>query len=297
MRKGKLPANLQLASWKDEFGETTLLTDNRGLMKLYLDGGLQFTENEEKRYHQILFLLPSLMVREKDMSVLVLGGGDGLGIRELVAQENIKDVTLVDISNFMITLATHHPEMKRLNENSFHNKKVTTVIQDSKDFIINAHRENKKYDLIVLDYPDPNTEEDNPINALFEVEHLKEVKALLKKDGILSMQSTAVAISPNVFRKIQQNFMECFDGILPLRVPIESFLDVGIILAKDTGKEWELFESFPDRMFCTEDSLVALTTFHKDELPTLDDDVIKSLSISELTRIDVFNDLEEMYEK
>ncbi len=104
---------ITLAFWKENDTEIHFYEDERiGSVAMTINGGLQFDSRYEYRYHQALFLLPALCLDvNKENNILVLGGGDGLGVRELLRLNHITSIDVVDISQFMITLAKYHPKM------------------------------------------------------------------------------------------------------------------------------------------------------------------------------------------
>lgn len=267
--------------WKDEFAEVVLRKEN-GFLRMYINNGLQFDERDEYRYHQTVFLLPALCLNpERENSVLVLGGGDGLGVRELLRLPYIKQIDLVDISPYIVTLAKTHPEMLRLNMGSLNNEKVNVIIGDGYEYVQTA---NKKYDLIVLDYPDPSIREDDPVNKLFTRKHFEDVKGILNEDGIMSMQATSVVVSPNVFRWLQLQVGKVFETVVPLRVNIGSFGDIGVILA---GEKVRLETNIPEGVFFNEDSLNEFAILHEDEKPDISDKELINLPIYQVIGYDL----------
>src|SRR5206468_8625237 len=93
---------------------------------LTLNGGLQFSSLDEVRYHEFLVHVPMVFARER-VSVLVLGGGDGLGLREILKYPNVESVTLVDLDPAMTHFAATHPVMTALNHRSFADARVAVV--------------------------------------------------------------------------------------------------------------------------------------------------------------------------
>jgi len=286
-----------LYTWTDEFGRLSLFKDDENFTRLHINNGLQFMERDEHRYHQSVFMLPSLFVESKKQKVLVLGGGDGLGARELLKLDSVASIDLVDISDAMIFMSTKHKEMTRLNEDSLNNKKVTVHIQDSNDFIVDALKKNNKWDLIILDYPDPSVHKDSPINHLFSAEHYRDVMELLNKNGVMAIQSTSVYISPNVFTKIAINLSKSATSILQLAINIQSFGDIGVIFARKNEDEtaeskgqWALKHKVPKRAFFREETIGRFLIFMEDEKPTLDLDVIEEMSFPNLIKHDISSD-------
>jgi len=287
----------ELYKYSDSFGDISLYRDNDGFRALNINSGLQFLERDEHRYHQTVFMMPSLFAKSKQQKVLILGGGDGLGARELLKLPAVDTIDLVDISSAMIFMSSQHPDMTILNGNSLTDDRVTVHVQDSNDFIRNAKAENKKWDLIVLDYPDPSIDANSPINHLFSKEHFAEVIDLLSDKGVMSIQSTSVYISPNVFAKINTNLQQVSTSVFNMVVNIQSFGDIGVIYcrkSKNDNQEWNLQHEVPERAFFNAQSIARFLYFLEDEKPSLEPQDIENLTISELIKYDISADIKRI---
>ncbi|MGC8579399.1 MAG: hypothetical protein ACP5MB_05005 [bacterium] len=286
---------ITLAFWKEDGVEYHLYKDERtNSVAMSINGGLQFDSRYEYRYHQSLFLLPALCLdTTKENNVLVLGGGDGLGARELLRLKHITSIDLVDISHFMITLAKHHPDMLELNLGSLHNPRVNVIIEDGIKYV---EETDKKYDLIILDYPDPSfSNKKDQVNRLFTRKHYQDIKRLLKPNAIVAMQSTSVLISPNVFRYIQLLLKNLYSNILPMRIFMPIYGDIGIIIASDNEITF-YEENIPQGVFFTKESLASFLLMHQDEMPTVGDDELMKYDIADLVKYDLFARLEDIKE-
>src|SRR3954471_6071702 len=99
---------LVITRWKDD-------------LRLYINGNLQFSSRDEYRYHEAL-VHPALQALPWARRVLVLGGGDGLALREILRYKNIEHVTVVDLDPAMTGAFTTRPELAALNNQSFSDK-------------------------------------------------------------------------------------------------------------------------------------------------------------------------------
>lgn len=97
-------------------------------LRLFLNGDLQFSSSDEYRYHEAL-VHPALAGARS--SVLVLGGGDGLALREILRYDDVEQVTLVDLDPAVTALASTMPELRQLNHDAFADPRVTTVNDDA----------------------------------------------------------------------------------------------------------------------------------------------------------------------
>ena len=94
-----------------------VMTKHKDDLRLFLDGNLQFSSNDEYRYHEALVHIPMMYAKNHDR-VLILGGGDGLAAREVLKYEDVKEIVLVDIDKKMTDLCTENEQITRLNNNS-----------------------------------------------------------------------------------------------------------------------------------------------------------------------------------
>jgi len=188
----------------------------------------------------------------------------------------------------MVFLAKKHPVLRRLNQDSLNNPKVKVLIADAFTFVKEAKKEGKKWDIVVADYPDPSWQDNNQVNRLFTGEHFADIKTLLNKGGIFSAQSTSVFISPNVFRRITLLLANHFKVVVPLKVNIFSYGDVGITLSFDEGDLIFKRQPSPKDYFFTQESINDFIFYHNDEKSNLPDDVLLSVPLSRLVAYDLF---------
>ena len=156
---------------------------NNGKIRLYLDGNLQFEQGIwDKLYHET-FAQPAFLLRPKAKNILVLGGGDGILLREIF-KHPVEKVTLVDIDREVVNSAKYLNFVKEINKNSFWNKKLKVRIGDAFKFI---ETNRNKYDLIFIDFPDPT---DDSLSRLYSQEFYFLVRKRLKSNGIVVIQSS-----------------------------------------------------------------------------------------------------------
>ena len=94
--------------------------------RLFLNGNLQLCSTDEARYHESL-VHPAMALAGRPRRVLILGGGDGCALREVLKYKFIKEITLVDLDPAVTGLAGTHPLLTRLNNNAFQNARVTAL--------------------------------------------------------------------------------------------------------------------------------------------------------------------------
>lgn len=192
--------------------------------RLYLNGNLQFSTADEYRYHEPLVHVPMALTNHHER-ILILGGGDGLAVRELLNYPDVQQIDLVDLDPVMTQLATSHPMLRQLNERSMSNPKVKVYNQDAFTFI---KRSSDVYSVIIIDLPDPN---DTGLGKLYTREFYQMVKKRLAADGVVGTQATSPYFAPNAFWCIAHTLADVFPGTLPYTAYVPSFGQWGFVLA------------------------------------------------------------------
>src|SRR5215470_11091926 len=160
IKANKLTSLVEDDLFADEiiFARTTpyqriVVTRGRAGFQLFLNGHLQFSSADEYRYHEAL-VHPAMMLAGSPRRVLVLGGGDGLALREILRYPSVEYVTLVDLDPEMTKLSEAFSPLAELNKHSFSDPRVHVINQDA---MIWLEEENPQYDCAIVDFPDPNT--------------------------------------------------------------------------------------------------------------------------------------------
>ncbi len=164
-------------------------------IRLYLDKQLQFSSVDEQIYHEAL-VHPIMSKVIDPKRVLILGGGDGLALREVLKYETVLHVDLVDLDGSMIDMARNVPELVSLNKNAFFDNRVNTHVCDAKEFL---NSPSSLYDVIIIDFPDPATE---LLSTLYTSELFARIATFLTEDGAFVCQSNSPADAPLVYWSI-----------------------------------------------------------------------------------------------
>ncbi len=153
---------------------------------LYLDGFVQFSSGSEQLYHFCIANLPVTAAADRGHAVkraLILGGGDGLVARNLIAIPQVEKVRMVELDPEMIRLARTDERLRRYNLDSLRNPKVEVTVADAFTWV-GQHAE--RYDLIVIDFPSPKN---LALARLFSVEFYRRVFDRLNPGGFLTIQA------------------------------------------------------------------------------------------------------------
>lgn len=201
-----------------------VLTHNKSDYRLYLNNNLQFSSADEYRYHEAL-VHPVMSIAKKADHVLVLGGGDGLAVREILKYKNVKTITLVDLDEGMTKLFKTNKVLTDLNQNSLNNTKVTVINTDA---YIWAKSSNVKYDVAIIDFPDPSN---YSLGKLYSLNFYQTIQSILQPDAAIVVQTTSPYFAPKSFWCINKTVMAVFPQTDAYHAYVPSFGEWGFTIA------------------------------------------------------------------
>ncbi len=172
-----------------------VLTASNGDVRLFLDGGLQFSTADEHRYHEALVHPPMALAQRRER-VLVLGGGDGLAVREILKWPEVQSVTLVDLDPAVTRLARTHAALRDANERSLDDPRVTVVHDDAGAFLA---RPGGPFDVVIVDLPDPNHES---LAKLYSRPFYERLRQRLGVGGTVAVQATSPTFAREAYWSI-----------------------------------------------------------------------------------------------
>ncbi len=129
------------------------VTRYRERTRLFLNHSIQFDSLDEHRYHEPL-VHPVMSLATRRNNVLILGGGDGMAVREVLRYGDVETVTLVDLDPRVTEIFRDHPELSLLNDKSLSDQRVDIQNGDAWQFI---EKSSQVFDVIIVDLPDPKT--------------------------------------------------------------------------------------------------------------------------------------------
>ena len=194
---------------------------------LFLNGNLQFNSFDEYRYHEAL-VHPAFAAFGADAKrVLVLGGGDGLALREVLKYKSVEAVTLVDLDPEMTGLSKNFPALAELNGNAYADARVSTVNADAYVWLDNTQIE--PFDVVIVDFPDPNN---FALGKLYTTRFYNLLKQKLKPDAAVVVQTTSPLIARQSFWCIITTIEAAGFAVKPYQTTVPSFGVWGYALAK-----------------------------------------------------------------
>jgi spermidine synthase len=202
-----------------------VITRNRRGFQLHLNGNLQFNSMDEYRYHEAL-VHPAMATATRHDNILILGGGDGLGLREVLRYADVERVTLVDIDPNMTRLSTEFPLLAELNGNAFDDPRVEVVNADAMIWLESADR---LYDVVLIDFPDPNT---YSLGKLYTTRFYRQLRARLAPDVAIGIQCTTPLLARRSYWCIIRTMEASGFHVRPYHASVPSFGDWGFGLAR-----------------------------------------------------------------
>jgi spermidine synthase len=228
-------------------------------MRLYLDGGLQFSTRDEYRYTESL-VYPALGAGAH--SVLVLGGGDGLAARELLRAPGVDKIEQIELDPAVIELA--RSTMRYANGGSLDNPRVHVVTGDAMKWLRDTT--SPSFDAIIVDLPDPDTP---VLGRLYSTEFYALVSRALAPGGLMVVQSGSPYSTPTAFWRTVSTITAAGYAVTPYHVYVPTFGDWGFALARRGGKAPQpaLPRDAPPLRFLNPSVLDAATVFAPDVKP------------------------------
>lgn len=201
-----------------------VVTNNRQGFQLYLNGHLQFNSVDEYRYHEAL-VHPAMMAAQQPKRVLVLGGGDGLAVREILKHDGVESVTLVDIDPGMTEIATQLPLVRELNQESLLDEKVTVVNTDA---FVWVGEERELFDAVIIDFPDPGS---YSVGKLYTTFFYRRLRQIISPDAVVSIQCTSPLVAGQSYWCILRTMEEAGFKVRPYCTAVPTFGVWGFALA------------------------------------------------------------------
>ena len=174
----------QVVSARTAFQQVKVVdTYNLGRV-LILDNKIQSAEADEYIYHECL-VHPAMMRHGDPATVLILGGGEGATLREVLKYKSVVRVTMVDIDEELVRLCDQY--LEEWHGGAFKNPRVDLVFEDAGEFVT---RGKDMYDVIIMDINDPVS--GGPAAALYTKEFFDLLKALMHERSVFATQAVEV---------------------------------------------------------------------------------------------------------
>jgi len=204
--------------------QRVVVTASRAGVRLFLNGNLQFHSRDEYRYHEAL-VHPALAAAGAPRRVLVLGGGDGMAVREVLRHPSVERVTLVELDPHMTTLFSTAPLLVALNGDSLRSPKVAIVNADAFAWL---EQHDEIFDAIVVDFPDPTN---FSIGKLYTRTFYELIDRHLSASGYAVVQTTSPLIARKSFWTVVTTIEAAGLAAAPYHAHVPSFGEWGFVVA------------------------------------------------------------------
>jgi spermidine synthase len=201
-----------------------VLTRFKDDIRLFLNSHLQFSSRDEYRYHEAL-IHPGLAAIPAPRRVLVLGGGDGLAVREILKYPQVGSITLVDLDPEMTRLFSTHPMLRALNQQSLLSPKVHVTNADAFPWVDSSR---DSFDFIVIDFPDPTN---YSLGKLYTTAFYKAAARHLSAQGLMVVQSTSPMFARDSYWCIAETIQQAGLETYPYHAYVPSFGEWGFVIA------------------------------------------------------------------
>lgn len=248
-----------------------VVTKNRAGFNLFLSGNLQFASADEYRYHEALTHPAMLASTAPVRRVLILGGGDGLALREVLRHPGVEHVTLVDLDPAMTQFGATFGPLVELNGGSLADPRVTVVNDDAMVWLEHAPG---AWDVAIVDFPDPNN---FALGKLYTRLFYRRLAARIRPTGAIAVQATSPLFARRAYWCIVETMRAAGLTVHPYHVTVPSFGVWGFALARREAFTPPTHAPALPLRFLDDDALAAMFRFARDlgpvpvEINQLDD--------------------------
>ncbi|MEO6016390.1 MAG: polyamine aminopropyltransferase [Polaromonas sp.] len=211
------------------FTETTpyqriVVTAGRGGHKLFLNGNLQFAERDEYRYHEAL-VHPVMSAHGAPKKIAVLGGGDGMAVREILKYPGVESITLVELDPAMTRVFSEQPALRQLNQDALLSPKIRIINADAFRWLDTS---TEMFDVVIVDFPDPTN---FSIGKLYTNSFYALLDKHLAASGYAVIQTTSPLVARRSFWTVASTIESVGLQATPYHANVPSFGEWGFIVA------------------------------------------------------------------
>ncbi len=237
-----------------------VVTQGRGGHRLFLNGNLQFAERDEYRYHEALVhpvMAAFAAGGSSPKKVAVLGGGDGMAVREILKYPGVESITLVELDPAMTRLFSEQPTLVKLNSAALKSPKVKVINADAFQWL---EQTQETFDIIVVDFPDPTN---FSIGKLYTNSFYSLLDQRLAASGYAVIQTTSPLVARRSYWTVVQTIESVGLTARPYHANVPSFGEWGFVIA--SRRPWRMPTELPaDLRFLNLSSLPQLFDFPRD---------------------------------
>ncbi|MDO9198999.1 polyamine aminopropyltransferase [Rhodoferax sp.] len=202
--------------------------EGRAGYRLFLNGNLQFAQRDEYRYHEALVhpvMAAYAAAGGAPKKVAVLGGGDGMAVREILKYPGVESVTLVELDPAMTSLFSTQPMLAQLNGGALHSPKVRVINTDAFSWLETT---TETFDVVVVDFPDPTN---FSIGKLYTNSFYALLDKRLAASGYAVIQTTSPLVARQSFWTVVSTIESVGLTATPYHAHVPSFGEWGFVVA------------------------------------------------------------------
>jgi spermidine synthase len=185
---------------KTDFQHLLLVDTFKYGRMLLLDGMVQTTEKDEFIYHEMMAHVP-LMSHPDPKRILIIGGGDGGVLREVLKHDSVEKATIVEIDQMVIDFSKEY--LPSISDGGFDDGRTELIIDDGFAFI---RETSDQFDVVVVDSPDPI----GPATILFSKEFYEGIRRVLNPGGVMVRQTGSIHMQSQEQRQVKNLLKEMF---------------------------------------------------------------------------------------
>lgn len=203
-----------------------VVTSGQGAFELFVDGKLALSGIDERRYHEAL-VHPALLAAPRKQRVLVLGGGHGAVVREVLRHREVREITLVAPDAALVELGRRLVWLRRLSGDALATPALKAIEGEPAVWLGEAA---DRFDVAIVDLPDPVTHVDG---KNYTRHFYRSLRRRMTPDGVVVVQGTSPFGSPRTYATIAATLRAAGLATRRYRAPVPTFGDWGFVLAAE----------------------------------------------------------------
>ena len=221
--------------YEEETGQQHLVIFENGLFgrMMALDGITQVTERDEFIYHEMMTHVP-ILAHGAAKRVLIIGGGDGGILREVIRHRSVEHVTMVEIDPAVTDFCKK--QLPQISAGAFDDPRLNLVFADGAQFVEDT---DDSYDVVIVDSTDPI----GPGEVLFREEFYRAARARLTPGGVIVTQNGVPFMQGDELQGTMERFRRLFKVASCYLATIPTY--VGGPMAMGWGTDDETLKSVP----------------------------------------------------
>jgi spermidine synthase len=204
---------------KTKFQHAQIIEGGHFGRKLFIDGEIQSSTADEFIYHESL-VHPAMLAHGMPKNVLILGGGEGATLREVLRWKSVEKAVMVDIDAEIVAACQRH--LPSMHKGAFDDDRAELVIDNALHVLRQAAKQNRVWDVVISDITSPT--EDGAGNFCFTKEYFAAVSRVLAPGGVMVTQSGPVVPGQmTLHARVNNSVAKTFEHTLSYSAPIPAY--------------------------------------------------------------------------